>query len=572
MLIVFVLGIALTGGIIVGLLYWRHSSGPEALPVEVSVDPLDPIVGRVRIPTSADSKVQVVELERGKTPTSPPERASFIVEDDDPLVADLDEHGLPTTLQGTDGSSLRFEYLPGSQVRITVTAANGKTATTTQAIPKDLQNAIDAQRARYSGVKSGFVDSEPNTDVLGAIESALIGTAHAEVVECTANRAVQVNVRVEDPNGALVSRGVRLSLECTKLGCRQTGRWTLRGGRSQPTMYHSVTRAIDVKPPSNFSAMIRECEQGERTSNNTLAVIGGMLALGGLALTAGPVVAIIGATAGKVSIGVGVAGLLGSVASYSGGSLCVDNMLKLAGSAQLAEQLAGERVSAKICASHPDRSGGCASFSYAPFGFRQARASAGNITLRLGPKRSEGEPPANEKPADGDPGRLPAELFFSGKFDLTQSDSGCSKSRAPATFGPPGSFKITVNRETGIISGTLKTSGGGTRNGLSCKGDTFSLSWRQSYRASFRQTVSKEKLAGGTISINLTGTLSGNGGGTLSNCKKGNKPIKCPAGGFSSYSYPVTISGKLDLDRRLGAGKISVSKIGLSTRGTWTLL
>jgi hypothetical protein len=156
----------------------------------------------------------------------------------------------------------------------------------------------------------------------------------------------------------------------------------------------------------------------------------------------------------------------------------------------------------------------------------------------------------------------PASQTFDGSFNLSQSDDGCNFSAAPATGG---SFQIVADAKPGTVSGSFTGGGQGVRPDLECTGNFADLTWNQSYNGTFSGTIDS---AG---NLNMTGTLSGSGNSTWSDCHDANnQPFDCPANESGPYSYPIVVTGVLD-EATGGSGTIAVNDINLATSGTWAV-
>jgi hypothetical protein len=152
---------------------------------------------------------------------------------------------------------------------------------------------------------------------------------------------------------------------------------------------------------------------------------------------------------------------------------------------------------------------------------------------------------------------------------MTQADGpDCKFSPAPKTDGP---FTLTFDSKTGKVGARFSANGKGTRPGLACSLGSGDMRWTQNYSGSLSQAMSPSQLqAGGTIALDLRGTMNGSGSTSQSNCRsKGGASASCPGGRNESYSYPVHLTGNFNLDDETGSGQLNVSGSPLSTSGTW---
>ncbi|MHB8576089.1 MAG: PKD domain-containing protein, partial [Dehalococcoidia bacterium] len=163
----------------------------------------------------------------------------------------------------------------------------------------------------------------------------------------------------------------------------------------------------------------------------------------------------------------------------------------------------------------------------------------------------------------------PSAVVLNGSFSLTQQGgSGCNFSRAPQTGGTI-SFTVTLDSNGGT-SGSLSGGGSGSMP-VTCNGISSTMSWMQQYTAQFGGTLD---LASGRLT--MSGTLTGSQIITYMNCsfsRSTNSPTPgtCPSDTQPpSYSYPITVSGIIDIRSGTGGGTIVLSNIGLPTSGTWT--
>ena len=168
-----------------------------------------------------------------------------------------------------------------------------------------------------------------------------------------------------------------------------------------------------------------------------------------------------------------------------------------------------------------------------------------------------------ESPAPRSPGVVQDQ--YSGTMTLTQSDGGgCSFSASPFTTG---SFSLTLDFETNVITGNFSGGGNNTRRGLVCGSITGDMVWQQSYSGSYRAQFDPQS---GAVTP-LEGTLSGTGSHRWESCTEDDEPVSCPSGSSGNYSFPIEVSGSLNLSSGSGNGSIQVLNIGLATRGGWNV-
>ncbi len=156
-----------------------------------------------------------------------------------------------------------------------------------------------------------------------------------------------------------------------------------------------------------------------------------------------------------------------------------------------------------------------------------------------------------------------------GSFVMTQADGGdCRFSPSPRTTGP---LSLSFDDKTGTVTAKLSANERGTRVGLRCSLGSGDMRWSQAYSATLTQRFSKEQLqGGGVLSLNMSGTMSGSGSSSQSNCRASSgAAAACPGGRSDSYNYPIRLVGSLDLDNQTGNGSLQVDRAPLSTGGSW---
>jgi hypothetical protein len=158
-----------------------------------------------------------------------------------------------------------------------------------------------------------------------------------------------------------------------------------------------------------------------------------------------------------------------------------------------------------------------------------------------------------------------------GSFVFVQSDGAdCKFSPSPRTTG---ALRLTFDNEKNVMTGSMKTEERGTRPNLGCSAGTGNMSWSQSYNITVTQQFTAPELqSGGKLPLHAKGTMNGLGSYSFSNCRsRGGASANCPAGKNEGYSYPVELTGELDLATQTGAGSIVVSNAPLSTLGSWRI-
>jgi hypothetical protein len=158
---------------------------------------------------------------------------------------------------------------------------------------------------------------------------------------------------------------------------------------------------------------------------------------------------------------------------------------------------------------------------------------------------------------------------LAGTFAMSQSDGAdCKFSPSPRTAG---AMKLTFDNERNTVSASMTANERGSRPNMQCSLGTANMGWSQNYGIQATQTFTAAELtAGGKLPVRLKGTMSGTGSYSFSNCRtSGGASANCPPGKGDTYSYPVEVTGTIDLDSRTGSGQIIVANAPLATQGTW---
>jgi hypothetical protein len=212
-----------------------------------------------------------------------------------------------------------------------------------------------------------------------------------------------------------------------------------------------------------------------------------------------------------------------------------------------ARALLDKPLKIELCAARDGFARACASWTLRPFGERTPGAR-GTLDLRRGIGGT-----------------------LAGSFFVTQSDGAdCKFSPSPKTAGP---MKLTFDNEKHTATASLKATERGTRSNLGCSLGVANMSWTQSYTITATQTFTKAELEGtGKLPIRMSGSMSGTGSYSFSNCRTGGGgSVNCPAGKSDSYAYPVELVGEIDLSTQTGSGRITIQNAPLSTSGSWRI-
>lgn len=474
--------------------------------------------------------LQAVEVVR--SPDGKPEVARVSLRAGEELTAVYEDETRPKTLEASDGSKAHFSY-QGIKARVVFVASDGKElGDKTVTVPVELRSAL---RLSQSG---GF----------------WIGEAWAqEDAQVTVQKHVEVKLDVKLV-GANDAGKAQIEATCPPLTCvpvtREVavpGETTVRIAVSSNKKKSELGKLTDKSAIEPFKGEARE----ERSTADKVL----------------PDVATVVAAVGVVSSACRSLKLTGPLCVIELGSSATGAAIHSVQSHQVdtegpvinkrAEELYYvEKARAALDA--PNRVELCLNRE----GFARA---CSEIDARPFAK----EPPAPVKRAIELRRGIGGTLV--GSFVLLQSDGGdCKFSPSPRTNGE---LRLTFDNEKNVITASMKTDQRGTRPDLRCSLGTANMSWSQSYNVSGTQSVTQEQLqSGGKLPLQLTGTMSGNGNYSFTNCRSsGGGGVDCPAGKRDSYSYPIEILGELDLRTQKGGGRIVVKNAPLATNGTWRI-
>src|SRR5690606_37771150 len=124
-----------------------------------------------------------------------------------------------------------------------------------------------------------------------------------------------------------------------------------------------------------------------------------------------------------------------------------------------------------------------------------------------------------------------------------------------------------------LVTAVLEADESGTRPNLRCSMGMANMRWSQRSSATRTQSFPREQLLSGRkLPLRLTGTMTGTGSYSISNCRSsGGVSANCPGGKRDAYAYPMELIGELDLSTQRGTGRLVVSRAPLSTTGSWRL-
>jgi len=145
-------------------------------------------------------------------------------------------------------------------------------------------------------------------------------------------------------------------------------------------------------------------------------------------------------------------------------------------------------------------------------------------------------------------------MNMTGVINLRGTSTSCNPTRAPFTVGR---ILLTVDFNSGVVSGSIDGSGSGTTQvSSSCNGITATMNWQQDYRVrSFTGRV--DPITG---ALTMSGTLTGSEHVVFSNCRRNGQSTECPSPTVidGPYTFTATFTGTAD-------------KVGRTARGTWSV-
>jgi hypothetical protein len=496
--------------------------------------------------------VQAVEIQRDSEGL--PSVARIALKDGDELTLRYAGERRPASIEASDGSRALLDYT-SRKVKVSFIARDGTEVGESVAVPNELRSALRLARA------------EPERRAIGALGSLFdvvldeaVGTAFAQEKKqeedptITARREVEVSLDVRLPGGDPPGRA-EIETTCPPLTCTPASPEIDVPGTSpvRVLVSGSLPRS-KLHPPKDKSELepYRDYARAERkTATRVLPdAAAAVAALGVTALACKsqklalgvcvPELAKAGATGGAVH------GILEHQVATEG--QVVTDRAETVWYEEDARSHLDRETKIELCVGREGFARVCTDITGRPLGNDPMPPAARTVDLRKG---------------------IGGTLV--GSYFLIQADgSDCKFSPSPKTTG---ALRLTFDNEKNTATASLKASERGTRPNLSCSLGVANMSWSQTYSITATQTFTKEALSsGGKLPLSLTGTMSGNGSYSFSNCRTGGGgSVNCPAGKSDSYAYPVEITGELDLTTQVGSGSIIVKNAPLVTNGSWRI-
>jgi len=538
------------GGAFGSAYYWRdHRAEPwRKLEVEHEGVKGEPTRTRVVFKNPA-LPIQAIELDRARD--GAPQSANITLKDGTEIAAHYEDDHRPTTLVGGDGARAKLVY-DKTGAKVTLFGADGaelgsKEVHSPGSLSKSLASASN-EAADDSGTPSKLA-------ALFVGEAWADDDAAAQDDSVAVRRDVEVSLGIKLSGSKATPGPAHLEATCAPLTCivEKTEVETPSNGVVHVTVSGSGSRkSIGAAPSgdalSTFTATAKtERKEAQRAlpELGTAVAAVGLVSLACRALAVGSSVCVPGlgktaATAGAaiVSLGSYVVPTTGAAVDKRANELYYEDRARAALDAP---------VKVELCASRDGYARTCTTIDGRPFA-EDPMAPVGRaleLSRRVG-------------------ATLP------GTFAITQSDGAdCKFTPSPRTSGK---ISISVDSERGTVTASMQADEHGTRQDLSCSLGQANMSWNQKYSISASESLPKETLtAGGKLPIHLTGSMSGTGSYSFSNCRRGGASGACPGGKTEPYSYPVDVVGDIDVDAGAGAGTITVRNAPLSTSGTWTV-
>jgi hypothetical protein len=498
---------------------------------------------------SSKLAVQAVELVRN--PEGKPESARVTLKSGDELTVGYRGGRRPSSLEAADGSRALFAY-KGDRARVAFVSADGKkVGDKTVTVPVELRSTL-SQASRRAPTAHRWAR------LWRGIGAALVGEAWAQDKEddkVTVRRdvAVRLEIRVAG-KGKLEPGSVDVETTCAPFTCLPAS--------PSATMPGLSTVHVGVSASAKKSALARPAEgalgrfketaaEERRVAARVLPDVTTAIAAVGVAAVACKSLDLTGPLCVKQlgkgpTAGAAIVAIRGH--EVDDGRRVVDGRAEELYYEEQARKALDATTDIQVCLSRDGYARKCTTVSGRPFGAQPMAATARSVELRRGIGGT-----------------------LEGSFEMVQSDGpDCKFSPSPRTSG---TLKLTFDAEKHTATGSLKSTARGTRPNMSCSMGTANMSWSNSYSATVTQSFSAAQLqSGGELPLRMTGTMSGSGSYSFSNCRtRSGGSVNCPAGKSDSYTYKIELVGKLDLDTQKGSGRITVQNAPLATVGTWRI-
>lgn len=494
--------------------------------------------------------IQAIELSRSSEGT--PEVARVSLGEGEELTIRYDDDARPASVEAADGSRANLSYAKKSAHVSFVGGEGQEVGGDDVTVPPELRPVLRLSRS----------EEAPASEAFGGLldgGAPFVRDAHAQASQdaeeaLTVQRDVELRLQTRLV-GSADAGTADVEASCPPLSCVvATPTLSTPGeGSVRITVGGSVKRASLRSPgDDDLGELEREAKKERAVARRVLPDVAGVVAALGVVASACKSVGVTGTVCvvGLRKNGSSAGGAIRSITSHevaASGPI----LRQRAEALYLDEQARAaldKPLDIEVCVQRDGYARACVKLGGRPLGPEPMAVEARSLELRRG---------------IGD--------ALAGSFELSQADGAdCKFSPSPKTKGP---LRLAFDEERGTITASLRSSERGARANLGCSLGTANMSWSQSYNVTATQTATARELAsGGKLALRLTGTMSGSGSFSFSNCRSGGGvSANCPPGKNESYAYPVELLGELDLDKQTGSGRIVVSGAPLVTQGTWRI-
>lgn len=467
-----------------------------------------------------------------RSPSGEPETGTVEIRGGAELDVRFGDDRRPKSYRSPDGTEALLSY-KGTQARVVFVAKGGKSlGDTTVHVPVLLRSALE----------------------LAATDWTLVPDAHAQVGGKEPPKQIDVRREVVLPLTVSLGQGgtpgeVRVQVTCSSYTCVPLTPTMDVPGTSDVRVQVSSQRPRGADPKGGLTAFEEAATAEARTAQKVLpdasSIISGAGVVADACAKAKLVLPLCVPALTRNAVAGGAIQAVRSHTVPDAGPLIRTRAVELFHEEQARAAL-DQPVELEICFSRSKYARVCTKLAGRPFGPSPMKVGAGSIEMKRGISGT-----------------------VEGTFEMRQSDGpDCKFSPSPQTDGP---VTISFDSKTGKVTGRLSANSKGTRAGLACSLGSGDMRWTQNYSATMTQQLSPSQLTGGgKLQLNLTGTMSGSGSTSQSNCRtKGGASAACPSGRNETYNYPIRLSGTFDLDTESGSGNLIVTGAPLATSGTW---
>ncbi|MEJ7730105.1 MAG: hypothetical protein WKG00_12900 [Polyangiaceae bacterium] len=493
--------------------------------------------------------LQAIEVSR--SPQGSPEVARVALRDATELSVRYGEDGRPSSLEAPDGSRASITY-EDTRARVGFASRDKKElGSTTVSLPIELRSALDEARDERGAPPA----HSSLRDVWGGL---LLGEAWAQSApdeQVTVVRHIELGLEVRMPGAGVAPGRAQIEASCAPFVCVPVTPEVPVPGKStvRVAISGSAKRAALPKPASAGAngpfekKATAEREAAQQALPEVSAVVA---AVGVTALACRSLVQRLPFCVPELSESAAAGAAIHAISSYrvpTTGAAVTRRAEELYSIDQARATLDRE-ARVQVCAAREGYARACTEVSGRPFGAQPMAPVQAGVDLRKG---------------------IGGTLV--GSFTLSQQDGAdCKFSPSPRTSG---ALRLTFDNERNTMTGSLRADQRGTRPDLRCSLGTTNMSWSQTYTITVTQTFTPQQLqSGGKLPLRATGTMSGTGAYSFSNCRtSGGVSANCPAGKSEGYSYGAELVGELDLASQTGVGTIVLSNAPLPTSGTWRI-